>query len=156
MSEYRRWVSGWVRDMYPAMWARAGVRTMSMLSPLSLSLSVSLSFFLQLGPRTVGPRTVGPLDSWAPGPNCHSTDICSPNVGIIYPIQIYISVFDLRNTCQLNLYTGIGYILPTIGGYMPFEGFPPLVLTVWGPTVLLQKVDSWAPDSWALGQKPSN
>ena len=55
--------------------------------------------------RTVGPRTVGPLDSWAPdnwapGKYINLADICSrnvpisdiysPNIGNIYPMQIYI------------------------------------------------------------------
>ena len=54
--------------------------------------------------RTVGPRTVGPLDSWAPdnwapGKYINLADICSrnvppsdiysPNIGNIYPMQIY-------------------------------------------------------------------
>ena len=38
-------------------------------------------------------------------------------------VHYFILILDIRcqhlgNTCQLNLYTGIGYILPTIGGYM--------------------------------------
>ena len=39
-------------------------------------------------------------------------------IGSIYPIQIY----TLGNICQLNLYIDIGYILPTIGGYMSIGG----------------------------------
>ena len=38
-------------------------------------------------------------------------------VGSIYPIQIY----TLGKVCQLNLFIGIGYILPTIGEYMLAE-----------------------------------
>ena len=46
-------------------------------------------------------------------------------VGRIYPIQIYILLYlylysDLRNTCQLYLYIGIGYIIPTIGSVRGF------------------------------------
>ena len=52
-----------------------------------------------VGPR--GPTIRGPIvrpekvDSWAPDSSAleqcmNSTDICSPNVGSIYPIQIYI------------------------------------------------------------------
>ena len=39
-------------------------------------------------------------------------------IGSIYPIQIY----TLGNICQLNLYIDIGYILPTMGGYMSIGG----------------------------------
>ena len=39
----------------------------------------------------------------------------------IYLYWIY-SANNWGNICQLNLYIGIGYILPTIGGYMPFGG----------------------------------
>ena len=63
-----------------------------------------------------------------------------------------LSCQHLGNTCQLNLYTGIGYILPTIGGYMSVGGFLPQGPTVRGPIVHPEKVDSWAPDSWALWQ----
>ena len=66
-----------------------------------------------VGPRTVGPRgpTVrGPIDhpekvdcwapdSWAMWQCIKSTDICSPNVGSIYPIQIY----TLQNVHSLTL-----------------------------------------------------
>ena len=59
--------------------------------------------------------------------------------------KIYISVFDLRNTCQLNLYFGIIYYikynkyiiyifiefsLPTFGGNMSIGGF---LCALWGP-----------------------
>ena len=36
----------------------------------------------------------------------------------IFIFVLEISCQHLGNTCQLNLYTGIGYILPTISGYM--------------------------------------
>ena len=62
-----------------------------------------------------------------------------------------MSCLHLVNTCQLNLYTAIGYIPPNIGGYMPVEGFLPLGPTVRGPTVRFLRADSWAPDSWAPG-----
>ena len=38
-------------------------------------------------------------------------------------------------TFQLNLYSVIEHILPTIGGYMSFGGFLPRGLTVRGPIV---------------------
>ena len=58
-----------------------------------------------------------------------------------------ISCQHLGNTCQLD---GIGYILPTIGGYiLSVGGFLPQGPTVRGPIVHPEKVDSWAPDSWA-------
>ena len=68
---------------------------------------------------------------------------------IIFVLEI--SCQHLGYTCQLNSYTGIGYILPTIGGYMSVGGFLPQGPTVRGPTVHPEKVDSWA-----MGQKPSN
>ena len=40
----------------------------------------------------------------------------------------------LENIFQLNLYSVIGYILPTIGGYMSFGGFLP-----WHPECFLPK-----------------
>ena len=55
-------------------------------------------------------------------------------------------------SCQhFNSYTGIGYILPTIGGYMSVGGFLPKGPTVRGPIGHAEKVDSWAPESWAPG-----
>ena len=33
-----------------------------------------------------------------------------------------IQLYTLGNICQLNLYIGIGYNLPTIGGYMSIGG----------------------------------
>ena len=54
-----------------------------------------------------------------------------------------ISCQHLGNTCQLD---GIGYILPTIGGYiLSVGGFLPQGPTVRGPIVHPEKVDSWAP-----------
>ena len=49
--------------------------------------------------------------------NYTNTQIQHIIVGSIYPIQIY----TLGNICKLNLYIGIGYILPTIGEYMLVE-----------------------------------
>ena len=54
---------------------------------------------------------------------------------LIFIFILDISCQHLGNTCQLNLYTGIGYILLTIGGYMSVGGFLPQGPTVRGPTV---------------------
>ena len=83
--------------------------------------------------RTVGPRTVGPLDSWAPdnwapGKYINLADICSrnvpirdiysPNIGNIYPMQIYgiflvytLGTLPPPSKSDKTLYTGI--YLPT-------------------------------------------
>ena len=60
---------------------------------------------------------------------------------VTYIFYMYIFILDkscqhLGNTCPLNLYTGIGYILPTIGGYMSVGGFLPQGPTVRGPICL--------------------
>ena len=75
---------------------------------------------------------------------------------VTYIFYMYIFILDkscqhLGNTCPLNLYTGIGSILLTIGGYMSVGEFLPQGPTVRGPIVHPEKVDSWAPDSWAPG-----
>ena len=45
-------------------------------------------------------------------------------VGKIYPIQNKLYLYsDLRNTCQLYSYIGIGYVIPTIGGNVSVRGF---------------------------------
>ena len=80
---------------------------------------------------------------------------------VTYIFYMYIFILDkscqhLGNTCPLNLYTGIGSILLTIGGYMSVGEFLPQGPTVRGPTVHFFRMDNWAPDSWALGQKPSD
>ena len=53
--------------------------------------------------------------------------IYSANNWGIYVSWIYMLVSDifcqqLRNKCKLNLYIGIGYILPTIEGYISIKG----------------------------------
>ena len=72
--------------------------------------------------RTVGPRTVGPLDcwapdNWAPGKYSNLADICSrnvpisdiysPNIGNIYPMQIYGIFLVYPSKSDKTLYTGI-------------------------------------------------
>ena len=64
---------------------------------------------------------------------------------LIFIFILDISCQHLGNTCQLNLYTGIEYILPTIGGYKSVGGFLPQGPTVRGSIVHPEKVDSWAP-----------
>ena len=53
--------------------------------------------------------------------------------GNVHFLYVYIFILDkccqhLGNTFPLNLYTGIGYILPTIEGYMAVGGFLPQAL----------------------------
>ena len=59
-------------------------------------------------PQPCAPRVHPPNDIY---PNCWQ-DISNSN--IYFLINIFVS--NLRNICQLNLYIGIGYILPKIGG----------------------------------------
>ena len=73
------------------------------------------------------------------------------NIHISLIVILDIGCQHLGNTYQLNLHSGIGYILPTIGGYMSVGGFLPQGPTVRGPIVHPEKVDSWAPDNWAPG-----
>ena len=63
----------------------------------------------------------------------------------IFIFILDISCQHLGNTCQLNLYTGFGYILPTIEDICQIGGFLPQGPTVQGPIVYPEKVDSWAP-----------
>ena len=67
------------------------------------------------------------------------------NIHISLIVILDIGCQHLGNTYQLNLHSGIGYILPTIGGYMSVGGFLPQGPTVRGPIVHPEKVDSWAP-----------
>ena len=72
---------------------------------------------------------------------------CAPNA------HVFVFIFILEISCQYlaTLYTSIGFILPTIEGYMLVGEFLPHGPTVRGPIVHPEKVDSWAPDSWAPG-----
>ena len=52
--------------------------------------------------------------------NFINTHILHISIGSINPIQIYAS----GKICQLNFDIGIGYILPTISGYISIGGCP--------------------------------
>ena len=71
------------------------------LGPGQLGPGAQLSTFSRrtIGPRTVGPPDIWAQDNWAPGKYINLADICSrhvpisdiysPNIGNIYPMQIY-------------------------------------------------------------------
>ena len=65
---------------------------------------------------------------------------CAPNA------HVFVFIFILEISCQFlaTLYTSIGFILPTIEGYMLVGEFLPHGPTVRGPIVHPEKMDSWA------------